>query len=166
LTGLSPTWFIELALTSADGQPISRNVYWLSTQTDELDWAHSNWYLTPVTKYADLTALRSLPTATNEVHATVQREGGENVVKVTLTVPASSKAVALFQHVAIRRAAHGDLALPILWSDNDVTLWPGESLTLTARYAAQATAAPVIEVSGWNVPGRSVPMDASQGTNH
>jgi exo-1,4-beta-D-glucosaminidase len=31
---------------SADGKPVSRNVYWLSTQADELDWAHSNWYLT------------------------------------------------------------------------------------------------------------------------
>ena len=47
--------------------------------------------------------------------------------------------------------------LPILWSDNDVTLWPGESLTLTARFAA-AAGLPVVEVSGWNVPTRSVPI--------
>ena len=64
LAGLSRVYFIELELASADGKPISRNVYWLSTQTDELDWAHSNWYLTPVTRYADLTPLQSLPTAT------------------------------------------------------------------------------------------------------
>jgi exo-1,4-beta-D-glucosaminidase len=166
LTDLSRTYFVELELASADGKPISRNVYWLSTQPDVLDWAHSNWYLTPVTQYADLTALQSLPTATSEVHATLRREGGKNVVTVTLAIPASSKAVALSQHVAIRRAAHGDLALPILWSDNDVTLWPGESLTLTAQYAAQGTAAPVVEVSGWNVPGRSVPVDATQGAKH
>ena len=131
-----------------------------------LDWAHSNWYLKPETQYADLTALQSLPTATNQVHAPLRRAGDEKVVTVTLTVPASAKAVALFQHVAIRRAAHGDLALPILWSDNDVTLWPGESLTLTARYAGQGTATPVVEVSGWNVPDRSVPVDATQETNH
>ena len=103
-------YFIELDLTSADGKPISRNVYWLSTQPDELDWAHSNWYLTPVTQYADLTALQSLPTATSEVHATMRREGDEDVTTVTLSVPASSKAVALFQHVSIRRAAHGEPA--------------------------------------------------------
>ena len=166
LSGLSHTWFVELSLESSDDQPVSRNVYWLPTQPDVLDWAHSNWYLTPVTQYADLTALQSLPTATSEVHATLRREAGENVVTVTLTVPASSKAVAMFQHVAIRRAAHGELALPILWSDNDVTLWPGESLTLTARYAAQGAAAPIVEVSGWNVPGQSVPVDTAQRTNH
>ena len=170
--GLSRTYFIELELASANGKPVSRNVYWLSTQTDELDWAHSNWYLTPVKRYADLTALQSLPAATSDVGATVRHEGAEDIATVTLTVPRSSSAVALFQHVSIRRSAGGELLLPILWSDNDVTLWPGESLTLTAHFVMPAAEAPVVEVSGWNVPARSVPIalesrtDASQKTNH
>jgi exo-1,4-beta-D-glucosaminidase len=162
--GLSGTYFIELELASTDGKPISRNVYWLSTLTDELDWAHSNWYLTPVTRYADLTALQSLPTATSDVRATLRHEGAEDIASVTLTVPSSSKAVALFQHVSIKRAAGGDLMLPILWSDNDVTLWPGESLTLTAHFATPATETPVVEVSGWNTPTRSVPVAVESRT--
>jgi exo-1,4-beta-D-glucosaminidase len=172
LAGLSRTYFIELELAAAGGEPISRNVYWLSTQPDELDWAHSNWYLTPVTRYADLTALQSLPTATSEVRATVRCEGDECIATVRLTIPESSRALALFQHVSIRRSAGGEPVLPILWSGNDVTLWPGESVTLTARFAAQGTATPVIEVSGWNVPTRSVPAtvenrtDASQARRH
>ena len=157
---LSRTYFVELELASSDGKPVSRNVYWLSTQTDELDWAHSNWYLTPVAQHADLTALQSLPAATSGIRATIQHAGPENVVAVTLTVPASSRTVALFQHVSIRRSAGGELALPILWNDNDVTLWPGQSLTLTARYAGQKGAAPVVEVSGWNLPLRSCPVVA------
>jgi exo-1,4-beta-D-glucosaminidase len=68
--------------------------------------------------------------------------------------------------VSVRRVAQGDLALPILWSDNDVTLWPGESITLTARYAQQGSAPPVVEVSGWNVPARSMPVVTSQGRTH
>src|ERR1700676_486711 len=118
LNGLSRTYFIELELARADGKSIGRNVYWLSTQTDELDWAHSNWYLTPVTRYADLTTLQSLPTATATVRATMRHEGAEDIASVTLTVPPSSTAVALFQHVSIKRTAGGDLMLPILWSDN------------------------------------------------
>jgi exo-1,4-beta-D-glucosaminidase len=194
IAGLSRVYFIELELTSAVGK--SRNVYWLSTQTDELDWAHSNWYLTPVTQYADLTPLQSLPTVTSEVRATLRHEGAEDIATVTLTVPPSSRAVALFQHVSIRRSAGGELMLPILWSDNDVTLWPGESLTLTAHFVTSGAAAPVVpagdsladrsvvpagdsladrsvvEVSGWNVPTQSVPVAvetrtaASQGRNH
>jgi exo-1,4-beta-D-glucosaminidase len=180
VAGLSRVYFVELELTSANGKAISRNVYWLSTQTDELDWAHSNWYLTPSTQYADFTPLQSLATSTSEVRATMRHEGAEDVATVTLTVPPSSKAVALFQHVSIKRSAGGELMLPILWSDNDVTLWPGESLTLTAHLAtsgaersARATpgaATPVVpagdslasrsvvEVSGWNVPTQSVPV--------
>jgi len=170
--GLSRTYFIELELAAADGKPISRNVYWLSTQTDELDWAHSNWYMTPVTRYADLTALQSLPTATATVQATMRHEGAEGIATVTLTVPPSSKAVALFQHVSIKRAAGGELMLPIQWSDNDVTLWPGESLALTAHFATPGAGTPVVEVSGWNVPTQSVPVAvesrtaASQERNH
>jgi exo-1,4-beta-D-glucosaminidase len=164
LAGLSRAYFIELELASANGKPISRNVYWLSTQTDELDWAHSNWYLTPVTQYADLTSLQSLPTATSEVRATMRLEGAEDITTVTLTVPLSSKTVALFQHVSIKRSAGGELILPILWNDNDVTLWPGESLTLTAHFAAPGVATPVVEVSGWNVPTRTVPVGVESRT--
>jgi exo-1,4-beta-D-glucosaminidase len=172
LVNLSRTYFVELELAAAGGHPISRNVYWLSTQADKLDWAHSNWYLTPVTQYADLTALQSLPTTMSEVQATMRRIGAEDIVTVTLTAPASSRAVALFQHVSIKRSAGGELALPILWSDNDVTLWPGQSLTLTARFAGQGTAMPVVEVSGWNLSTRSFPVvletraDTSQEKHH
>ncbi|QNK02189.1 glycoside hydrolase family 2 [Dyella telluris] len=166
VNGLSSTYFVELDLASTDGKPVSRNVYWLSTKADVLDWPNSNWYLTPLTQYGDLTALKSLPPATSEVHASTHHDGNDNVTTVTLSVPAASPAVALFQHVSIKRSAGGELALPLTWTDNDVTLWPGESITLTARYASQGTAEPVIEVSGWNVQARSVPAAVTQGENH
>jgi exo-1,4-beta-D-glucosaminidase len=176
VAGLSRVYFIELELASANGKPIGRNIYWLSTQTDELDWAHSNWYLTPLKQYADFTPLQSLPTATTEVRATMRRDGADDIATVTLTVPPSSKAVALFQHVSIKRSAGGELMLPILWSDNDVTLWPGESVTLTARLATSEAGAPVVpaggslanrsvvEVSGWNVPTQSIPLSIESRT--
>jgi exo-1,4-beta-D-glucosaminidase len=166
--GLSSTYFVELELTSAKGDPVSRNVYWLSTRPDTLDWAKSNWYLTPLTHYADLSALQTLPAATSDVRATMRRSGADHTVTVTLTMLSSARAVALFQHLSIRQSAGGDPVLPILWSDNDVTLWPGESVTLVARYAGQGAAAPVVEVDGWNTPARSFPVamqHASQEQN-
>jgi exo-1,4-beta-D-glucosaminidase len=105
-----------------------------------------------------------LPAATSEVRATVRHDGAEDVATVTLTVPESSRSVALFQHVSLKRTAGGESILPILWSDNDVTLWPGESATLTAHFAASGAAAPVVEVSGWNVPARSVALGAAGAT--
>ncbi len=40
-----------------------------------------------------------------------------------------------------------------IWNDNDVTLWPGESETVTATYnsADLQGATPVISVYGWNM---------------
>jgi len=159
-TGITGVYFVELNLQSGDGKPLSRNVYWLSTQTDKLDWAKSNWYLTPVTRFADFTALQSLPASSVEARASVQHDGGDDVVTVTLSVPASAKALALFQHLSLRQGAHGDVVVPIRWSDNDVTLWPGESLTLSARYAAQKTA-PTLELSGWNLPAHTIALDGA-----
>ncbi|MGH3155028.1 MAG: hypothetical protein ACRDNF_00410 [Streptosporangiaceae bacterium] len=41
-----------------------------------------------------------------------------------------------------------------IWNGDDITLWPGESQTLTVSYdsADLDGATPVITVSGWNVP--------------
>lgn len=55
--------------------------------------------------------------------------------------------------------AHGQPVLPVQWSDDDVSLWPGESVTLTATYrtADLHGSAPSVRVSGWNTPERTVP---------
>jgi exo-1,4-beta-D-glucosaminidase len=72
--------------------------------------------------------------------------------------------------VLIKQSTGGELVLPILWSDNDVTLWPGESVTLTARFAIMGAETPaptggplagpsvLVEARGWNVPTQSVPV--------
>ncbi|WP_448100624.1 glycoside hydrolase family 2 protein [Luteibacter jiangsuensis] len=166
IAGLSPVYFVELELAGADGKTVSRNVYWLSTREDTLDWPKSNWYLTPVTQYGDFTALASLPKARREVHASTVREGDEEVTTVTLSIPSSSPSAAVQEHLAIRRGVKGELALPVTWSDNDVTLWPGESVQLTARYPARGTAGTVVEVSGWNTPAEQVVAKVTQGTKH
>lgn len=164
LAGLSDTYFVELELDDAGGKSLSRNVYWLSMRADAFDWAHSNWYLTPLTRYADFTALQTAPLAASAVRASLHHEGEAAVATVTLSLPATAKGVALFQHLSIRQAAGGALALPIVWSDNDVTLWPGESVTLTARFKASG-AAPVLEVDGWKQPARSISFGVDSQTS-
>lgn len=48
--------------------------------------------------------------------------------------------------------------LPVRWSDNQVSLWPGESATLTATYrtADLRGSAPQLRISGWNTPTATV----------
>jgi exo-1,4-beta-D-glucosaminidase len=85
---------------------------------------------------------------------------------VTITNTSTKPTVAFFLRADVRRGsasgvpAQGDNeVLPIMWSDNDATLWPGESETLRASYASSALdgAAPVVSVYGWNVPSAEVP---------
>jgi Exo-beta-D-glucosaminidase Ig-fold domain len=42
---------------------------------------------------------------------------------------------------------------PVFWSDNDITLWPGESQTLHVSYRRRDLngASPVVTVGGWNL---------------
>jgi exo-1,4-beta-D-glucosaminidase len=80
---------------------------------------------------------------------------------VTITNTSRTATVGFFLRADLRRGtAAGTVepgdneVLPIIWSSNDVTLWPGESETLTATYGASLLqgAVPVVSVSGWNVP--------------
>ena len=158
LEGLSPTYFIELELRDRRGALLSRNVYWLPTVTDELDWPNSNWYLTPVTRYADLGALAMLPAGSVTLSASERVEGATSVVTARIAVPSDAPAVALFLHLSVRRAQNGDAVLPVAWSDNDVTLWPGEALTLSARVATPADGL-AVRIEGFNVPASTAEVE-------
>jgi exo-1,4-beta-D-glucosaminidase len=147
--------FVRLLLTRGGDAP-SRNVYWLSAQPDVLDWDRTEWYATPTSRDADLTALQGLPPAAVEVTATAREKNAEAVTTVTLA-SVDAAALAFFVTASLRRA-DGERILPVRWSDNAVTLWPGESVTLTARCRSSDAGgeAPVVELSGWNVEARRV----------
>jgi exo-1,4-beta-D-glucosaminidase len=158
-------YFVQLLLRR-DGQVIDRNVYWLSTQPDVVNWAKTiGQPQATMTSYANLTGLRNLAPATVSVSAHTTADGGDDVTEVTITNTSATTAPAFFIRADVRRgsatgvAAPGDNeVLPALWSDNDTTLWPGESETLQVRYAAAALhgASPVVTVSGVNVAGSHV----------
>ena len=157
-------YFVELLLTR-HGQLVDRNVYWLSTQQDVVNWdATIGNPQATMTQYGDLEQLQSLGGATVRVsarsHPTWGTDGGDTETDVTITNTSTKPTVAFFLRADVRRGsrsgapASGDnQVLPIMWSDNDVTLWPGESETLHATYqgSALAGASPVVSVSGWNV---------------
>jgi exo-1,4-beta-D-glucosaminidase len=155
--GLSPTYFLALTLDDATGRTLSRNVYWLSTKPDVLAWDESEWYVTPLTGYADLTGLDRLPTAEVKATATFEKAGTEGRARVALENP--SKAIAFFVHLAVRKGAWGEEVLPILWEDNYLTLLPGEKRQIAATYAAGdlGEARPAVTVDGWNVAPATLP---------
>ena len=60
-------------------------------------------------------------------------------------------------HLVLRDAATGKRILPAYYSDNYVSLLPGEKRDLTVTCAAKdATAAMKISLEGWNVSADSL----------
>jgi exo-1,4-beta-D-glucosaminidase len=159
------TYFIELLLRRR-GRVIDRNVYWLSTQRDAINWSKTLGNTHAImTRYANFKALNHLRSAhikvTAHTHSGRGLDGANTVTDVTIKNVSRKKIVAFFLRADIRRGSasgvpdRGDNeVLPIFWSDDDITLWPGESETLHASYRKSSLRgrSPVVIVQGWNVP--------------
>ncbi|MGZ9928409.1 glycosyl hydrolase 2 galactose-binding domain-containing protein [Streptomyces sp. NC-S4] len=148
------TYLVRLTLTDSAGREVSRNVYWLSTRPDVLDYGASDWYHTPTTAYGDLTGLSSLAAATVTATARTTRHAG-SVSTTTVTVRnagrGSTPALLTDLHLVDGR---DEPVLPVRWNDNQISLWPGESAVLTAHHRTADAAGPPLRVriSGWNTP--------------
>ena len=164
------SYFVELSLTRG-GQLVDRNVYWFSTQPDQVNWAKTIGHpQATMTSYADLRQLRRLPAARVSVSASSHPAhgvaGADRVADVRITNTSSTPAAAFFLRADLRRGsaagvpAPGDNQLrPVFWDRNDTTLWPGESETLHVAYRSSQLggASPVVSVSGDNVAETDVP---------
>ena len=151
ISGLSPTYFLSLRLEDSTGKLVGSNLYWLSTKSETLDWAKTNWWMTPTASYADFTALSQLPKVKLKVSDRSEREGEEEITHVTLENP--SKSLAFFVRLKVDKGAKGEEILPVVWEDNYISLMPGEKREVTASYRASelGAAKAAVEVSGWNV---------------
>ena len=154
--GLSATYFVRLMLRDSTGKEASRNFYWLSTKPDVLNWGKTTWYYTPTQSYADLTALRTLPTVELKVAARAETKGDESIAHVSLENPTDH--LAFFVHLRINQGENGEEVLPILWEDNYFELMPGERRTITATFRTKDLhgTSPVVSVDGWNVRAKSL----------
>ncbi|UOX92472.1 beta-mannosidase [Amycolatopsis sp. FBCC-B4732] len=157
-------YFVELQVKQG-GKVVDRNVYWLSTQKDVVDWGKTlgNPQAT-LSQYSNLQALQDLPKSQVAAVASTRFGGGDLVSTVTVTNTSKTPGAAFFLRADVRRGtpdgreAAGDNQLAnATWDDNDITLWPGQSQTLTVTYKASDLrgAAPVISVDGLNT-GRIV----------
>jgi exo-1,4-beta-D-glucosaminidase len=139
-------YFVELLLRSR-GALADRNVYWLSTQPDIVDWPRTiGLPQATMTQYAALEGLKRLAPATLAV--TAHSVAGATTVTITNV----GRSVAFFIRTDVRRGPRGPEVLPAFWTSNDTTLWPGESETVEVSYRAAElhSAAPVVTVSAWN----------------
>jgi hypothetical protein len=136
---LTATHFLKLELTDAQGKLVSSNFYWRAQPG-----------------YPDVfTDLNQLPMVALEAKIAAQVAGkdadGQRLVTVTLHNP--TKSVALMAHLQLRRQHSGERVLPVYYSDNYVSLLPGENRSVTIQADAKEFNGEeaLVVVDGWNV---------------
>jgi exo-1,4-beta-D-glucosaminidase len=146
--------FVRLTLTDAVGRQASENFYWIPVKLGEFDWQHEDYRYTPALHEPDLTALKNLP----QSHVAVETAKTDADGQVTVRLRNDSQALA-FQ-VALRALdEHAAPVTPAFWSDDYVSLLPGESKTFTVSPSSHGgVRISSIEVTGWNVSDQRVPV--------
>ena len=151
IAGLSPVYFLRLSLKDSKQNTKSINWYWLSSRPDQLDWKKSKWYYTPQSDFTDFKALKNMPATTLEVNYTTTKKDNETAHTITLTN--TGKAVAFFVHVRVLKEKNADDILPVIFSDNYISLAPGEKRTIECNYENKdaGSGTPYILTTAWNL---------------
>ena len=134
--------FLDLELRDSNGKLLSDNFYCVPAEHNEYDWKKSNWYISPITRYSDLSFVTNLPKT--EVH--MKSEPTADGFKVTLF---NNSPVIAYQNILKAKDASGQLIPAVLWSDNFVSLAPGEVKKISCRIP-EGSAPAVISLDGWN----------------
>ena len=133
-TNLGQVHFMKLTLQDGVGKALSDNFYWRANAE----------------RPDDMRALNQLKRIDLEAKVAASHSGDTSLVTVTLQNP--GRQVALMTHLQLRRQRSGERVLPAYYSDNYVSLVPGESKTITieAATADLKGETPLVVVDGWN----------------
>jgi hypothetical protein len=127
---------VALDVTSASGEILSRNVYWQGR--DE----------------ASYRALDTMPAIRLAATAASRADGADRVTTVDLTNKGAAAALATKLTLF---GSDGVQVLPALFTDNYVSLLPGETRRIEVRYPATAAKGAVtVKLRGWNVAPTAV----------
>jgi hypothetical protein len=139
---------VKLQLKAASGEILSQNFYWLAA------------------KSADYRALDKLPAANVTATAAYARDkdgdkDGEAHVVVKLTN--SGTTVALANKLTLLKVGDGTRILPAYYSDNYVSLLPGETREITVDYPAPAAGdvQPELTLRGWNLVRETISVSGN-----
>jgi len=149
LPKLTGNAFLSLQLLSGDSL-VADNFYPLSIKQDVHDYKNSKWWFTPMKTYADFKGLSKITPASVKVNTEIREVGGKMVISAELKN--SSPAIAFFIQLLLKDEK-GEIIFPAFWSDNYVSLLPGEKRSFECslnplRFAGKKM---TLKVSGWNV---------------
>ncbi len=126
-------YFIDTRLYDNSGKEIDNNFYWISPKDDILDYEDTSeaWYVTtPSKQYANFTALNNMAKVKVENNITIKK--GDTKTSFEVLLENKSNKIAFFIHLAINDKITGETIAPVIWSDNYISLLPGETRVLKA----------------------------------
>ena len=146
-TRITPLYFIKLILTDAGGNILSTNFYWQHVAQDQFD------------------GLMNLPTVTLDADATTHTEGDNTIITVTLHNATNN--VALLSHLQLHQKKSGRRVLPVFYSENYISLVPGEYSTVRIEAATKDLQGDLslVELDGFNVDVKPVDGPVSIAPN-
>lgn len=125
-----PAAFLFLKCKDADGKVFETNEYFVVAANDTYDWNSSSWVHTPITAYASYKMLDEMTVRTCEL--SVSRKEAESGLLYEVKVSNPTDKVAFMVRLTAKDSK-GNLACPAYWSDNYLTLAPGETKTVTCN---------------------------------
>lgn len=114
--------FVDLRLIGPDGE-VASNFYCLPQGEMVYDWEHSQWWGLPIKDYPSYEFLNNLPAIALSKEITATEKGW----KVSLSNPSSNIA---YQTVLKLLDKEGCLVPGVIWTDNFISILPGESVTV------------------------------------
>jgi exo-1,4-beta-D-glucosaminidase len=151
MQGKNEVYFLSLKLKNASGNVVSDNFYWLATKKDLLDWGQYFWFYTPQKQYADFTKINTMKKVEVSVSKEIVTRGDEWEMHVTVNNP--SENLAFFIELNAVKKSDGSSILPVFWSDNYISLAPGESKTINLKFYQKdmGDSEPEIKIQGVNL---------------
>ena len=145
-TGNSSLYFLFLTL-KYNKRIVDRNTYWLSNIPDVMTDNHIQFGTTEIAQYSDFSSLNSLPLINLEAACENDNKG-----TYTFSLFNNSDCLAFFVEIKLR-VNGGFQLLPVLWSDNFISMRPGERVNITARvlFPGDNRDDLVGEISGFNI---------------
>lgn len=129
--------FVVLELLAQDKTLLSQNIYWVPNEK------------------GDYTGLQKMDKADLQVSAKNLSNGK---IEVTLTNAAKGP-LAFFNRLSVVDAVTKQRLLPAFYSDNYVTVLPGETKKIIIDYTPEKnTPKPLVSISGWNIPERFITL--------
>ncbi len=152
----SPVFFVRCQLFGDTGKLIVDNTYWQSQKDDDLGVRGHDMVMTlRQDKWADMTALNTMPPVAVEMTATQTKIGKESHVTIRLHNP--TEHIAFFERATISAKRDGNEILPILYDDNYLTVFPGD--TDEIHGIVQSDTKPRwVKLEGYNTPATAVPI--------